>query len=118
MSYCRWSSDKFRSDVYVYACYDNTWTTHVAASKLLDEYPGPDPYSFEEIQKPDWQDKLKKFHEWLEKAERGPPPPAHAGKTFKDDTPQDCAATLRMLRTEGYHVPDGVIEELEQEKDE
>src|SRR3954471_1428440 len=52
MSYCRWSSDKFRSDVYVYACFDNTWTTHVALSKLMEEYPGPDPYSLEEIQKP------------------------------------------------------------------
>jgi hypothetical protein len=30
MSYCRWSCDDFRSDVYTYAHIDGTWTTHVA----------------------------------------------------------------------------------------
>lgn len=40
----------------------------------------------------------------------------HVGETFKDGSPQECADTLRMLKGLGYHVPDGVIEELYSEE--
>lgn len=43
MSYCRWSSDNFKCDVYVYADVSGGWTTHVKRDSSLDfnvETPG------------------------------------------------------------------------------
>jgi len=37
MAYCRWSSDNFQSDVYVYEDIDGTWITHVAGSRIVGE---------------------------------------------------------------------------------
>jgi hypothetical protein len=53
--------------------------------------------------------------DFLDTAERKEIGLPHDGETFKDDSPQECAATLRRLKSLGYCVPDGVIEELEAE---
>jgi hypothetical protein len=39
MSYCRWSSDFFECDVYVYANVSGMWTTHVAGRRLKHRVP-------------------------------------------------------------------------------
>jgi hypothetical protein len=39
MSYCRWSSDFFECDVYVYANVSGAWTTHVAGRRLKHRVP-------------------------------------------------------------------------------
>lgn len=39
------------------------------------------------------------------------------GATFVDDTPQDCALTLKKLRAEGYNVPQYAIDALMTEED-
>lgn len=85
MSYCRWSSDDHKSDVY---CYENgrgLWTTHVAANRRIAER------EFEDIEHP------------------------LAGKAFHDDSPQAMLETLRMLISEGFHVPECALEELREE---
>lgn len=121
MSYCRWSSDKFKSAVYVYEATYGGWTTHVATNKTVGEYDGPDPYSWEEIQRmktdPDgWRANYNAFHTWLDTAERAPLGLAHDGETFHDDSPGECANTLRKLRDMGYHVPAYAIEILDEEQ--
>ena len=119
MSYCRWSSDKFQSDVYVYANVSGYWTTHVANLRIAEEYPHPDPYSYEMVSKTpndEWTKQIKAYHEWLDTVDHKPFGLPHDGQTFNDKTPQDCAKTLRKLRDLGYRVPDGVIEELEAEE--
>lgn len=117
MSYCRWSSDGFRSDVYTYADVDGSWTTHVAGRKKvgLDTLP-PDPLALiGEMPRPEWLVAYKAFHDAYDQLEFADIDHPHSGDTFNDESPQACAATLKMLRGLGYHVPDGVIEELEGE---
>ncbi len=120
MSYCRWSCDSFKSDVYVYEHVDGTWTTHVAANKRLDlDTLPPDPYSIltsKEYNKRTWPRLYREYYKRLEKLPIVPIELPHAGETFKDASPGECAKTLKMLRDVGYHVPDGVIEELRREQ--
>lgn len=113
MSYCRWSSDNWRSDVYVYAHYDGTWTTHVAGRKRVGEIP--EAPSFAEPINDDWMRRYREHMDAVEAAEMVDIGLAHDGKTFKDAGPLECAATLLMLKATGYHVPPGVIEDLESE---
>jgi hypothetical protein len=120
MSYCRWSSDGMKSDVYVYASVDNNWTIHVAGRKKvgLDTLP-PDPYNllfskkiapseFTEIYKV-WS----KAYDLLEFKDHTMP---HAGESFHVDSPGECADIIIRLRSIGYHVPEGVIEALQEEQ--
>lgn len=119
MSYCRWSSDCFRSDVYVIAHVDGTWTTYIAMSKRIEPWTGEDPYSYTWMKKCDTEEYKQlylAFQEWLATSRKVNIDLPHAGETIKDDTPQACANTLRYLRNLGYHVPDGVIEELDAEE--
>lgn len=46
MSYCRFSSDDYQCDVYVYQDGNGGWTTHVAGSRYLFKEPLPAPAMF------------------------------------------------------------------------
>lgn len=121
MSYCRWSSDGFRSDVYVYADVSGGWTTHVAGSRRLnlDTLP-PDPYEglWETGKLPaDFNERSRAYYNALELLPFEDIDLPDAGKSFNHSTPQECAANLQRLKNAGFHVPDGVIETLENEKD-
>jgi hypothetical protein len=117
MSYCRWSSDNFKSDVYTYAHIDGSWTTHVAGNRRVGlEMLPPSPYTRESLKRPDWKELYHKYHEVFGQLGFVKIDLPHAGETFKDATPQECADTLRMLRGVGYYVPEGVIEELDDEE--
>lgn len=113
MSYCRWSSDNHRSDVYTYECIDGFWTTHVAGLKRVGEIPEHPSYS--EPINDDWMRRAKVHRDAVEAAELVKIGLPHDGKTFKDTGPAECADTLKMLREAGYHVPSWAIEELEAE---
>ena len=113
MSYCRWSSDDFRCDLYVYADCDGTWTTHVAKQRYAGEVP-PTP-DLRTASTDEWMEAYKKQRAYLDAAEREPITLPHAGATFKDAGPAECAATLRMLREAGYRVPDCAIAALDED---
>ena len=117
MSYCRFSSDKYRSDVYVYESADG-FTIHVASKRYTETYPGPDPYSREEIAKPaeEWRDNYHAFHHWLDNTPMETIGLPHDGETIVCDLPGICADTLQEMRDLGYNIPDGVIEELRAEQ--
>lgn len=103
MSYCRWSSENWKSDVYVYEHCDGSWTTHIAGNRVVGEVP----------EEPDILN--SPLDEWVEAHKHVPITLPEAGTTIKDDSPSDCAETLRRLRAIGYHVPQYAIDELEAE---
>ena len=113
MSYCRWSSDGFKCDVYCYAHVDGVWVTHVAGRKKvgLDTLP-PDGLSppF------DWNAKMAfdKAYEALSEWRDITLP--HANETFRDASPGECADRLEHLRSLGYHIPQYAIDELREEE--
>jgi hypothetical protein len=116
MSYCRFSSDNWKSDVYVYAHVDGTWTTHVAGRKRVGELP--EHPSWNEPIDDDWMRRAREHAAAVSAAEMVPIGLPHDGKTFKDGSPGECWATLVMLKTAGYHVPQYALDELYDEANE
>lgn len=104
MAYCRFSSDDFRCDVYVYEDVTGGWTTHVAGNRRAESYtPMPNDIDFAQME------------EW-EKANLVPIKLPHAGETFNDATPGECADRLESLRALGYQVPQRAIDLLREEQ--
>lgn len=147
MSYCRFSSDNFMSDVYVYEDVSGGWTTHVAANcKLIPPIPdiiggsfsmrvhkwlgckfddsarkvvypsrmramiGKAWYSFTAF----WHNKIHCGSLRLIPSRNIGLP--HDGGYFNDETPAECAETLKMLRGLGYRVPQYAIDALESDE--
>ena len=127
MSYCRWSSDGFRSDVYVYEDVNGGWTTHVAGNRRLhlDTLP-PDPYTPKMLQKirdkeithQEWAENYKAYSKALGELPLVEIDLPHAAKTFNDPSPGACADRLEALRALGYYVPQYAIDELREEQNE
>lgn len=113
MSYCRFSSDNFRSDVYVYYG-DDGYTCHVASRKIsnIDECPEISiSLSLEDNQK--FIERYRLRQEWMENyATRIPIEHELAGTTFTTDTPDEMIEELIYLRGQGFHVPQNAIDAL------
>ena len=119
MSYCRWSCDNLKSDVYTYEHCDGTWTTHVAARRYvnIDECPKADLADLLDntVTTKEFVEMSKRRSAFLEKAGTVPIGLPHDGETIKDDGPAECLATLLRFREAGYHVPDHTLDELGEE---
>jgi hypothetical protein len=122
MSYCRWSSDDFQCDVYVYEDVAGCWTTHIASRRrhipddVLASFPVVDENDFMS-----WHVRHRAVMDWLSETKD------HAqlitldhmpssGETFHDDTPGECADRLEALRAEGFNVPQYAIDSLREEQ--
>ena len=140
MSYCRFSSSNWRSDVYVYEhCYGG-WVTHVAGSRRAIP-PIPDiPIHWMPSFGGKWSMVDRKMtypSRWHRYAARigfgvwalwhhlnmlslaaiplksiGLP---HDGESFSAETPGECADRLESLRALGYFVPQYAIDALREE---
>lgn len=90
MSYVRWSSDDFKSDVYCYVDMSGGFTTHVADNRIIGKR-NTNPYKtkFEKI--------------GLE----------YDGATFNDETEAAMLVRLLWLKNIGYRVPKEVLYNLE-----
>jgi hypothetical protein len=120
MSYCRWSSDDYRCDLYCYEDASGGWTTHVARSRYVGERPHPDWSGLigrvcDPARVALFWEQHTALSDWLATAERVPIGLPHAGATFNDPTPQAFRDRLIALRELGYHFPDYVLEKIDQE---
>ena len=141
MSYCRWSSDNFMCDVYVYEDVNGGWTTHMAGNRpMLPPIPelplswlpkinGEFDSETRTVRYPNkWRAAFAyvvctvwvwshRIHFWslslIPRRDIGLP---HDGESFNDPTPSDCADRLEMLRRMGYRVPQRVIDALRSEQ--
>lgn len=142
MSYCRWSSDNWRCDVYVYEDVSGGWTTHVAGRKRmlpaipdmpLEHFPdfgGKWSHETRLMTYPNrWAKLCAKvfFGLWafwhnrvhMTSVRLIPLRPiglAHDGESFNDPSPGECADRLVALRSAGYKVPQYAIDSLRQEE--
>ena len=121
MSYCRWSSDDFTSDVYVYEDVAGGWTTHVAGNHVawkegaLDGLPSEDE---------NWYERQRIlmgmlgniFADETEHYRREDVDHADAGETFNDPTAGECADRLERLKADGLNVPQYAIDSLRREQ--
>lgn len=118
MSYCRWSTDDFQSDVYVYENTGGYWSIHVASNRIVYHQPLPEPVPLTPDTAESWHDRNVTIMEWIddpEKSHREAIDLPHAGEDFRADTPQETAEILTELRWLGYRIPEGVIDELRKE---
>lgn len=113
MSYCRWSSDDFKSDVYVYES-NAGFMIHVAPNSCeLKDAPPTVELTPETVS--EYLARYKVISDLLKTAKRTPLPKQWAGETFCLDTAEECAELLQQMKSDGLHVPDGVIEVLMEE---
>jgi len=127
MSYCRWSSDGMKCDVYVYQDYHGDYVCHVAGRKIvnLDEaphcpslldYPRGEDNKITDEATQDFMVKHRAWNEWLEESA------IHEdiglefdGKTFSHDSATSMANDLYILKQMGYQVPQYAIDALYEE---
>ena len=117
MSYCRFSSDGWTSDVYVYHSADG-WVIHVASMRYTNPVPFPElPDHFWELPGEDVFPIMSAQNSWIKQARPVSIGLPEDGRTFVDGTPEECADRLDQLQSLGYRIPAGVIESLREEVD-
>lgn len=116
MSYCRWSSDDYQCDVYVYAS-DGGWVTHVAGRRPVFKPPLPPVVGYG-VDPDSWMARHILVGEMLERAEMVDIGGDHDGESAVDSTPDECADRLEYLRACGYNVPQYAIDRLRKEANE
>lgn len=101
MSYCRWSTDDFKCDLYAYE--GDKYYIHVAANRHTIPY--------DEMKELDWDERYKHME---------PIGLPCDGETFGFETLQEFKNKFLELRKMGYRFPDRVLgriqEEIEEEK--
>ena len=112
MSFCRWSSDDWKCDLYAYES-DEGFVVHVAANRYIERIP-----HLPSVQKTPMTKWMKAYRAQM-KAVRG----AHSekiGGTFDGQTLvypslKTMLEGILLLRTSGYNVPEFVISNIESE---
>ena len=120
MSYCRWSTDDYQCDAYVYASSDGR-TCHIASRRRV----GRPSERMARITS-EWLDGTTNFREWRRRIDRYDEEldalpsidltHAMAGKTFYTETAGEMAERLEELQSEGLNIPDYAILELHEEE--
>jgi len=117
MSYCRFSSNNFRSDVYAYESCMGGYTVHVASNRFVGTIPQvpplPDPTDKAAFDR--WMAAHRAQLAWLETAEREAIKLPHAGETFNEPDLDALLARLQSLAAAGFCVPATAINLVLQE---
>lgn len=125
MSYCRWSSDRGYSDVYVYEDVHGGWTTHVAEMRRPPGAPllaheamcaAIDEGKSSHEAAITYQEAEKKRDAWDAENPLSKIQHDEAGACFNHATPGECADNLERLRDEGFTVPSYAIDALREEQ--
>lgn len=117
MSYCRWSSDNWRCELYCYEDASGGFTTHVASNKVVGDVPKEDWEGFitKRVTVEEFVAQNKAQMDWLGTAERTPIGLPHDGASFNDPDLESFLLRLLSLREVGYKFPDYVIEDVRAE---
>jgi len=114
MSYCRWSSDDFQCDVYIYeSCYGG-FDIHVAGKKYVFKEPLPPYVDINDFEK--WWERYEIVQEMVEKADLIDIGLPYDGESFNEQSIDDVLKLIKELRAVGYRIPDYVFKELEGER--
>lgn len=109
MSYCRFSSDNWNSDIYCYQSVEG-YVIHVASNRY-DRAITPLDDSTEET----LYESYRQQREDIEKAKQVKIELDGAGESYYLPTPQEAVEKLKELQTKGFRVPDFAIKALEDE---
>lgn len=116
MSYCRFSSDDFKSDVYVWRGIKYMISVaekrHQFDRSSLPPKPDRGDEKFAAKQAERHSKLIRKVDQADTKRIGGP----YDGDTFTASTPGETADKLEKIDEAGYHVPDHVINTLREEE--
>jgi len=112
MSYCRWSTDKFQSDVYAYADMMDEYTIHVRKYHPISVEHVPDYNVMEWLEKGHdcVEQKHKEYMDAVKKIEYEPIGLPYDGETIGAEDLKELYRWLGVLRSVGYYVPDSALE--------
>jgi len=113
MSYCRWSSDNWKCDLYCYADTSGGYTTHVAARKRIG--PIPEMPDILKVSADDWLKGYRAQAQALDESKLKPIGLSEDGKIFNDPDLESFLERVKWLKGLGYNVPDYVIEDIQEE---
>lgn len=114
MAYCRWSSNDFQCDLYVYES-DYGWHIHVAGRRhVFDRAQLPPPVSPADDPEA-WVERHQVLMGLIRDAELMPIGGPYDGENYLEDSPGAAADRVEMLMDAGYVVPEYVAEELRRE---
>ena len=119
MSYCRFSTDDFQCDLYIYECVTDQWMIHVAGRKVVYKEPLPEPVKLDAESESSWQawfDRKKKVDEIRKRSELVAIGLPYDGQTIAVDSPGECADAVEMLLSLGYRAPTHIVDELRKEQ--
>lgn len=116
VSYCRWSSDNWRSDVYAYEDVSGGFTTHVACSRYESDTPIPEmPAAWHKLPADEFMRIYEAQSEWVSAANLVPIGLPFDGESFSDETIEELRDRLIWLRGLGYLVPSATLEMIDRE---
>lgn len=116
MSYCRWSTDEYQCDLYVYESVGGFWSTNVAGNRLAYKEPLPAEVPFTADRLKEWHERHERVHAMVGEADRVDIDLPHVGESFADASAGACADRLEYLKGLGYRFPDDVIDALREEQ--
>jgi len=109
----------FACAVYVYADVNGGYTCHVAGMKCVGDTPIPKmPERYGDVSPEEFVLRHQQQQKWLESAKREPIGLPHDGQSFYCLDRDSMVDTLKMLKEEGYVMPDYLIEAIQGEDDE
>lgn len=114
MAYCRWSTDDFLCDLYIWDDVAGHTAVAVASRRVVYEEPLPEPipWDVERIEEIYARQKvvrdLPQHYEDIELP--------HAGEILCVPTPAAAADLVAELRALGYCCPDGIEQALREEE--
>ena len=111
MSYCRWSSDNWKCDIYAYESCSG-YVIHIAGNRHVGDCPEAD--LLQEDSKKGLREYRKQM-KFLESCERKPIQLLHAGESFTLNTLEEFRDKLIELKEIGYYIPDYVFEIIKSE---
>jgi hypothetical protein len=117
MSYCRWSTDNFNCDLYVYEAEEG-YVIHIAAVRYAGDIPKVDWGLLMADKREEFSAQMKAQHDFLDEAERVPIGLPFDGQALVADNLEQLEQFLFMLRETGYRFPDGVLEAVREEMEE
>lgn len=118
MAYCRWSSNDFQCDLYVFADVGGGYTTHVAGSRYVFKEPLPDAVPFDLEHLEESMERDAKISEMCETAQLQPIGLPLDGESFFNLDQEDTVALLQRLHKMGYRFPTDIIEDIRGDADE
>ena len=116
---CRWSTDDFGCDLYVYEGLFG-WSINVASLRYVfaDPLPAPValPAGFTDKQFEAWAGRVAVVSDIIHRSDLAPIGLSSDGQSLEAATPGQAADVLETLAQEGYRFPRMVVDELRAEQ--